>query len=91
MPKALKEFPKAKRTGRSPVHPYDDWFEQAAKGEGIQLIKGEDFDSDIKTMRHNLYRTSKSRNLTVETVTIIDGNTEALGLRVVKATPKANK
>lgn len=87
MPKVLDQFPKITRPGRNPIHPYDEWFDAASKGEGIQLTRGEDFDADVKTMRHNLYRVAKQRELKVETVTIHDGDSEALGLKVIR--PKA--
>lgn len=86
MAKTLKEMPRVKRPGRSVKYPYEEWLEMAKKAP-TQLTKGEDFDVEIKTMRHNIYRHSKLRNLSVETVTLGNENDEdaSIVIRVTSA------
>lgn len=65
--KVLEEMPKANRSGRKPKHDYDAFF---SHGENpVELKAGEDFDCSVRTMRHNLYRQSKVRNISIKTVT----------------------
>jgi hypothetical protein len=97
MPKVLDELPKASRSGRSPKYDYDQWFKTAQESKGgIELIRGSenevkagkaDFDAEVRTMRHNLYRHSKKRDLTIETVTIpSEDGKESLAMRISKKT-----
>jgi len=88
----LKEMPKVKRPGRTPAHPYDEWFERAGKSP-LELVRGEDFTSELKTMRHNLYRHLRERNLKGETVAVVkDNGKETIALRIVgKRTNKDKK
>ena len=67
MPKVLDEMPKAVRTGRKPKHDYDALFSHGDKP--VELTQGEDFDCSVRTMRHNIYRQSKVRDLNIKTVT----------------------
>jgi hypothetical protein len=91
MPETLKEMPKVSRPGRKPKHPYNEWFEAAEKNAGIKLVRGQDFDAQARTIRHNLYRTAKALGIDIETVAVNDGKTEGIALTVNTPTTKAKK
>jgi hypothetical protein len=71
MPEVLDEMPKVTRSGRKPLHDYDELFSHGNKP--VKLKRDEngnaDFKCSVRTMRHNLYRQSKVRDLTIKTVT----------------------
>jgi hypothetical protein len=70
MPEVLDTMPKVSRSGRKPLYNYDDLFSHGEKP--VKLVQGEDFTCSTRTMRHNLYRQSKTRNLDIKTVTLDD-------------------
>jgi hypothetical protein len=88
----LKEAPKPVRTGRKPVHPYDEWFALAEKNPGIQLSHGEDFNCKVETLQNSLYRVGKQRGLKVKTVVIGEDNLAiAIARPETKTRAKARK
>jgi hypothetical protein len=79
MPNVLKEKVEVKRSGRKPIHPYDEWFADAEKvtkkGQSFELVKGEDYRTcSTRTLRHSLYREGKKRGITPKTVTVVGDN-----------------
>jgi hypothetical protein len=92
MPEVLKEFPTVKRAGRTPSHPYEEWIKAAESPNGIKLVKGTDFDAEVRTIRHSLYKQAKLRDLEYETRTLKNdkGEEDALAFRILK-TPKKKK
>lgn len=70
MPKVLDKLPEVKRAGRKPKYDYDALFSHGNKA--VQLTKGKDFSCSLATMRHNLYRESDRRGISIETVTESD-------------------
>lgn len=87
MPKVLSEMPKVARPGRKPLYPYDEWFEKAREatkeGKALELIRGKnkDFESKVKTMRHNLYRQAENHDVDLETVVISQNGNESIAIR----------
>jgi hypothetical protein len=76
-------MPKVSRPGRTSKYPFDKWFEAAEKAEGVELSRGDDFECEARTMRHNLYRHSNVRELDINTVLLnSEDGTESIALSV---------
>lgn len=89
MPTVLKDKVKVVRSGRKPTHDYENWFAEAAKaseaGGSLQLVRGKDFDSTLRTMRHNLYRTSSAKGLKINTAILVsEDGTESITINDIR-------
>lgn len=82
MPTVLEEMPKVTRPGRNSKYDFDALFSHGDKP--VQLVEGEDYDCSTRTMRHNLYRHSKDRNIKIKTVTP-EGTTDRIVFRVLSS------
>lgn len=95
MPNVLDEKVKVKRPGRKAQYPYDNWITEAQKitknGKSFELVKGEDYNSKPRTMRHNIYREAAKRGLKAETTIVIDGKRESLVINGFQPREKATK
>lgn len=89
MAELLKSMPRIKRPGRKNKYPYSEWLEMARKGP-VKLTRGKDFNVEIKTMRHNLYRHSRTEGYEIETVTLGEEDDDNASI-VIKTKPIVKK
>jgi hypothetical protein len=96
MPTVVSQMPKVERSGRTPKYNLDEFL---SKKEPVELIQGSkaevekgkaDYDCTTHTMRHNLYRIGRAKNLKINTVKIEKNGREGITFQV-EGTRKPSK
>lgn len=92
MPQTIKELPKTSR-GREKKYDFSKLYDQSLeKGTVFVLVRGEDFDCEVQSIRQLIYREVAERGKSVKSAeTTADSNgqeKEALAFKVIDEPPK---